>query len=371
MLARLPAPRSLIRHAATAKAGMATKIPSEFRKLVCVKTTPKFRDAVSVASVPTPTPGPGQVLVRTRYAGINASDVNATAGRYESAPKQLPFDLGFESVGEVVAVGPDVQGLKVGSAVATTNFPDFGSFSEYQCVRAERAYRVPQAIPEVVALLVSGLTAAIGLDQQGRIRAGETVLVTAAAGGLGHLAVQYARAAGCRVVATCSSEQKEAYLRGLGCEKVINYRSHDLDAELSKAYPEGVDVVWETVGGDTFEVLLKKLRPRGRLVVVGAIKGYTQSDKGPFPEVNLRNLPYRLLSRSATLAGFLLPHYSDLYPEYIAKLYMMLQDGTLVPRVDLGLHAEGGELKGLEGCIRGVEYLHSGKSIGKVVVKFD
>ncbi|KAH9382605.1 hypothetical protein HPB48_015284 [Haemaphysalis longicornis] len=260
---------------------------------------------------------------------------------------------------------------RVGSAVATTNFPDFGSFSEYQCVRAERAYRVPQAIPEVVALLVSGLTAAIGLDQQGRIRAGETVLVTAAAGGLGHLAVQYARAAGCRVVATCSSEQKEAYLRGLGCEKVINYRSHDLDAELSKAYPEGVDVVWETVGGDTFEVLLKKLRPRGRLVVVGAIKGYTQSDKGPFPEVNLRNLPYRLLSRSATLAGFLLPHYSDLYPEYIAKLYMMLQDGTLVPRVDLGLHAEGGELKGLEGCIRGVEYLHSGKSIGKVVVKFD
>lgn len=92
---------------------MATKIPSEFRKLVCVKTTPKFRDAVSVVSVPTPTPGPGQVLVRTRYAGINASDVNATAGRYESAPKQLPFDLGFESVGEVVAVGPDVQGLKV------------------------------------------------------------------------------------------------------------------------------------------------------------------------------------------------------------------------------------------------------------------
>lgn len=96
---------------------MATKIPAEFRKLVCVTTTPRFREAVSVVSVPTPTPGPGQVLVRTRYAGINASDVNATAGRYESAPKQLPFDLGFESVGEVVAVGPDVQGLKVSTSV--------------------------------------------------------------------------------------------------------------------------------------------------------------------------------------------------------------------------------------------------------------
>ncbi|KAK8771503.1 hypothetical protein V5799_025249 [Amblyomma americanum] len=349
---------------------MATKsrVPAEYRKLVCVKTTPKFREAVSIVTVPTPKPGPGEVLVRTCYAGVNASDVNATAGRYEAAPKEHPFDLGFEAVGEVVAVGPDVEGLEVGNSVATTNFPRFGAFAEYQCVRAERAYRVPQAIPEVVPLLVSGLTAAIGLDQQGRISAGEVVLVTAAAGGLGHLAVQYARAAGCRVVATCSSDQKEAYLRSLGSEVVINYRTHDLATELSKACPDGLDVVWETVGGETFNVLFKKLRPRGRLVVVGAIQGY-QGDK-VFPEVDLTNLPYRLLARSSTLAGFLLPHYADLYPEYISKLYMMLQDGTLVPRVDLGQNAEGGELKGVEGCIRGVEYLHSGKSIGKVVVKF-
>lgn len=358
--------------AGASRATMATKskIPAEYRKLVCVKTTPKFRDAVSVVTVPTPKPGPGEVLVRTCYAGVNASDVNATAGRYEQTPKEHPFDLGFESVGEVVAVGPDVDGLKVGNAVATTNFPKFGAFAEYQCVQAERAYRVPQAIPEVVPLLVSGLTAAIGLDQQGRISAGETVLVTAAAGGLGHLAVQYARAAGCRVVATCSSDQKEEYLRSLGCEKVINYRTQDLGAELGKAYPDGVDVVWETVGGETFDTLFRKLRPRGRLVVVGAIKGYLQADK-PFPDVDLRNLPYRLLARSATLAGFLLPDYAHLYPEYVSKLYMMLQDGSLVPRVDLGLNAEGGELKGVEGCIRGVEYLHSGKSVGKVVVKFD
>lgn len=366
--------RALLRRCAAVdarRATMATKsrVPTEYRKLVCVKTTPKFREAVSIVTVPTQKPGPGEVLLRTCYAGINASDVNATAGRYGTAPKEHPFDLGFESVGEVVAVGPDVEGLQVGNAVATTNFPWFGAFAEYQCVRSERAYRVPQAIPEVVPLLVSGLTAAIGLDQQGRIRAGEVVLVTAAAGGLGHLAVQYARAAGCRVVATCSSDHKEAYLRSLGCEAVINYRTHSLAAELSKAYPDGVDVVWETVGGETFNVLFKKLRPRGRLVVVGAIQGY----KGDqfFPEVDLTNLPYRLLAHSSALAGFLLTHYADLYPEYVAKLYMMLQDGSLVPRVDLGQNAEGGELKGVEGCIRGVEYLHSGKSIGKVVVKFD
>ncbi|KAK8785339.1 prostaglandin reductase 3-like isoform X2 [Amblyomma americanum] len=348
---------------------MATesRVPAEYRKLVCVKTTPKFREAVSIVTAPTPKPGPGEVLVRTCYAGVNASDVNATAGRYE-AFKEHPFDLGFEAVGEVVAVGPDVEALQVGNFVATTDFPRFGAFAEYRCMRAEHAYRVPQAIPEVVPLLVSGLTAAIGLDKQGRIRSGEVVLVTAAAGGLGHLAVQYARAAGCRVVATCSSDQKEAYLRSLGCEVVINYRTHDLVAELSKACPDGLDVVWETVGGKVFNVLFKKLRPRGRLVVVGAIQGY-QGDK-VFPEVDLTNLPYRLLARSSTLAGFLLPQYADLYPEYISKLYMMMQDGRLVPRVDLGQNTEGGELKGVEGCIRGVEYLHTGRSIGKVVVKF-
>lgn len=340
-------------------------LPSEYKKLSNTIKTSNFRQAVHVVTVPMPTPKTNEVLVKTRYAGVNASDVNLTAGRYFGGG-QLPQDVGFESVGEIVAVGDAVQYFKVGSAVALLNA---GAYSEYQCVTADKAFPLPRASPEYVALLVSGLTAAIGLDVQGRIRKGETVLITAAAGGLGHLAVQWAKASGCHVVGTCSSEEKEVYLKSIGCDSVINYKTHNLDEELNKVCLNGVDVVWETVGGKTFEILFKHLSRRGRLVVIGAITGYV-GDTG-IPDVDLTGLPMRLLMHSTSLSGFLLPHYVDLFPEYVGKLTKMLLDGKIVPKLDFGVNANGGELKGLEGCIRGVEYLHSGKSSGKVIVTME
>ncbi|KAG0411947.1 hypothetical protein HPB47_010921 [Ixodes persulcatus] len=343
-------------------------LPSDYRKLVCVKVTSNFREAVSVVTERTPKLEGKEVFLKTKYAGINASDVNVTAARYSAATP--PFNVGIESVAEVVAVGDDVKHLPVGSAVATINVPGYGAFSEYQRILASKVFPIPKAVPEVIPLLISGLTAAIGLDEQGRIKEGETVLITAAAGGLGHLAVQWAKAAKCHVIGTCSSIEKEVYLKSIGCDKVINYKTHDLGAEVEKSYPNGVDVIWETIGGKTFEVLLNHLSIRGRLVVVGAITGYQGIDKA-VPDVNLEDLPSKLLMRSATVSGFFLTQYTHLFPEYVAKLQKMLQDGTIVPKVDFGLNADGGELKGLDGCIRGVEYLHSGKSVGKVVVKLD
>uniref|UniRef100_A0A131Y4X3 15-oxoprostaglandin 13-reductase n=1 Tax=Ixodes ricinus TaxID=34613 RepID=A0A131Y4X3_IXORI len=343
-------------------------LPSEYRKLVCIKVTPNFRKAVSVVTEQTPKLERDEVFLKTKYAGINASDVNITAARYGAATP--PFNVGFESVAVVVAVGDEVKHFPVGSAVATINKPGFGAFSEYQRIPASIVFPIPKAVPEVIPLLISGLTAAIGLDEQGRIKEGETVLITAAAGGLGHLAVQWAKAAKCHVIGTCSSPDKEVYLKSIGCDKVINYKTHDLGAEVEKGYPSGVDVIWETIGGKTFEVLLNHLSVRGRLVVVGAITGYQGSDKA-VPDVNLKDLPSKLLMRSASVSGFFLPDYSHLFPEYVAKLQKMLHDGTIVPKVDFGLNADGGELKGLDGCVRGVEYLYSGKSVGKVVVKLD
>ncbi|KAM7297097.1 prostaglandin reductase 3-like [Ixodes scapularis] len=343
-------------------------LPSEYRKLVCVKVTSNFREAVSVVTEQTPKLGCGEVLLKTKYAGINASDVNVTAARYGAATP--PFNVGVESVAEVVAVGDDVKHLTVGSAVATINMPGFGAFSEYQLILASKVFPIPKAVPEVIPLLISGLTAAIGLDEQGRIKEGETVLITAAAGGLGHIAVQWAKAAKCHVIGTCSSPEKEAYLKSIGCDKVINYKTHDLGEEIEKFDPNGVDVIWETIGGKTFEDLLDYLSDKGRLVVVGAISGYQGCDKA-VPDVNLKDLPSKLLLRSASVSGFFLPQYSHLFPEYLAKLQKMVQDGTISPKLDFGLNANGGELKGLDGCVRGVEYLHSGKSVGKVVVKLD
>ncbi|XP_002434998.3 prostaglandin reductase 3 [Ixodes scapularis] len=343
-------------------------LPSEYRKLVCVRVAPNFREAVSVVTERTPKLERDEVFLKTKYAGINASDVNVTSARYSEATP--PFNVGIESVAEVVAVGDDVKHLPVGSAVATINVPGFGAFSEYQRILASKAFPIPKAVPEAIPLLISGLTAAIGLDEQGRIKEGETVLITAAAGGLGHLAVQWAKAAKCHVIGTCSSPEKEVYLKSIGCDKVINYKTHDLGAELEKSYPNGVDVVWETIGGKTFEVLLNHLNIRGRLVVVGAITGYQGTNKA-LPDVKLEDLPSKLLMRSASVSGFFLPQYYHLFPEYVAKLQKMLQDGTISPKVDFGLNAVGGDLKGLDGCVRGVEYLYTGKSVGKVVVKLD
>uniref|UniRef100_A0A131Y2H6 15-oxoprostaglandin 13-reductase n=1 Tax=Ixodes ricinus TaxID=34613 RepID=A0A131Y2H6_IXORI len=343
-------------------------LPSEYRKLVCVKVTSNFREAVSVVTERTPKLERNEVFLKTKYAGINASDVNVTAARYSAATP--PFNVGVESVAEVVAVGDDVKHLPVGSAVATINVPGFGAFSEYQRVLSSKVFAIPKAVPEVVPLLISGLTAAIGLDEQGRIKEGETVLITAAAGGLGHLAVQWAKAAKCHVIGTCSSPEKEVYLKSIGCDKVINYKTHDLGAEVEKSYPNGVDVIWETIGGKTFEVLLNHLSVRGRLVVVGSVTGYQSTDK-VVPYMNLEDLPSKLLIRSATVSGFFLPQYLHLFQEYLLKLQKMVQDGTIVPKVDFGNNANGGELKGLDSCVRGVEYLYSGKSVGKVVVKLD
>lgn len=343
--------------------------PNVSKKLICTKVSPNFCEAVELVTVTTPQPKRDEVLLRTKYVGINASDIVATAARY-AGTQAPPFDLGLESVAEVVAVGEDVKVIQVGSAVATLNLMGAaGAYAEYQCHSASKVFPIARAVPEVIPLMVSGLTAAIGLDVQGRIREGETVLITAAAGGLGHIAVQWAKAANCHVIGTCSSANKEAYLKSIGCDKVINYKTQDLNAELEKAYPNGVDVVWETVGGKMFDVLLNRLSVKGRLVVVGVITGL-KGDKA-FPDVSLNELPFKLLGRSISLAGFLLFHYADLFPQYITRLSQMLLEGTIVPKVDFGAHCKGGELKGLDSLVRAVEYLHSGNSVGKVVVKLE
>ncbi|GIX74915.1 prostaglandin reductase 3, partial [Caerostris extrusa] len=108
---------------------------------------------------------------------------------------------------------------------------------QYVCLPALGVIPVPKAIPDYLVLLVSGLTAAIGLDKGNRIAAGETVLITAAAGGTGHIAVQYAKAAECHVIGTCSSEEKGKILKDLGCDRVINYKKEDLGEVLAKEYP--------------------------------------------------------------------------------------------------------------------------------------
>ncbi len=340
------------------------KLPSSFRKMVVHRMTHKFREAVRIETVSTMHPGPNEVLVKNRYVGINASDINYTAGRYDTAAHP-PFDVGFEGVGEVVATGEGCQHLKPGMPVAYTKF---GAFADYTFVPAKNAFPLPEAKPEYVALLVSGLTAALALDKVGEIRSGETVLVTAAAGGTGQFAVQWAKAAGCHVIGTCSTDEKVEFLHSIGCDRPINYSKENLNKVLRKEYPKGVDVVYESVGGEVFDTCVNRLAEKGRLIIIGFIAGY-ESDMG-ITYTKAQTIPAKLLSKSASLRGFFMNHFFSDFKEYLPKLVNLVSSGKLQSVTDNGINSTKGPFRGIDSVIDAIDYLYSRKSKGKIIVEF-
>lgn len=300
----------------------------------------------------------------SRFVGVNASDINYSAGRYDPSV-QPPFDIGFEGLGEVVALGLSASAsFAVGQSVA---YLTPGAFAEYTVVPASTATPVPDMRPEFLTLLVSGATAYISLQELGQLAEGQTVLVTAAAGGTGQFAVQLAKRAKCHVIGTCSSEDKCAFLKTLGCDRPINHQAETVGDVLKREYPAGVDVVYESVGGAMFDVAVDALAPRGRLLVIGFISGY-QSPLGLAP-VNAGALPAKLLRKSAGVQGFFLNHYLSRHREAVDHLLQLCTQGNLVCQVDLGDKDPEGRFRGLESVFRAVDYMYKGKNTGKIVVE--
>ncbi|KAG5856936.1 hypothetical protein ANANG_G00013200 [Anguilla anguilla] len=305
-----------------------SSIPSSMKKLVVTKLSQNFREAVSLQIVPVPTPGDGDLLIRNRFVGINASDINYTAGRYDPSVKP-PFDAGFEGIGEVVGLGLSASArFTVGDTVA---YFGSGSFAEYTVVPAKAIVRVPSVKPQFLTLLVSGATAYIALKRLGDLAEGQTVLVTAAAGGTGQFAVQFAKMAKCHVVGTCSSDEKSGFLKTIGCDRPINYRSEDLAGVLQREYPRGLDVVYESVGAAS-SIWPSTAWPRRR-------------------------------------ARFFLPHFLSDYGEAMADMLRKCGSGELVCEVDVGEMTPEGHFVGLESVYRAVDHMYAGKNLGKVVVQ--
>ncbi|GIX89987.1 prostaglandin reductase 3 [Caerostris extrusa] len=389
--------------------------PKTFKRLMVQKLTSNFREAVSIDTSEICHPKEGEVCVRNKYVGINATDVNVTKGRYASVGAKLPFGAGLENhsqtsmpprgfepeamvpkartlanwssgranveeevyviegLGEIVEVGKNVKNLHVGAYVAYMN-SRINSYAEYVCVPAEEVYAIPELHPDYLVLLVSGASASIGLDKTARITTGERVLITAAAGGAGHIAVQWAKAARCHVIGTCSTKEKEKILKELGCDRIINYKEEDLGEVLSKEYKKGIDVIWETIGGKVLETCMKNLAIKGRLVIVGGISSYKSEDKF-MPAMDLSMLPQLVnrrrhyFSKSAAVIGFRRAEYRECFASYFKYMSEIYEKGHLKTITDNGEKSTGKEFLGLEGIIDGVEYLHSGKSIGKVVAR--
>ena len=275
-----------------------------------------------------------------------------------------PFDIGFEGTGEVVWVGSNVQSsVRVGDAVA---FMQHGAFAQYMVLPAKRVFPLPDLRPEFVALLLSGPTASVSLEKFADFKSsGKTVLVTAAAGGTGQFAVQLAALAGCHVIGTCSTDEKVDLLKSLGCSRVINYVKENLGQVLHQEYPNGMDVVYESVGGDIFNTCVKNLAIGGQLIIIGMISHYQSSSFSIKPTIPIQQI---LLTKSAGLRGFFLPHYYGDLRRHISNLTDLYQLGRLKISTDLGQTCDNGPFKGISSVPDAVDYLYSKKSKGKIVV---
>lgn len=216
-------------------------------------------------------PGPGQLKIRNRAVGLNFVDVYQRTGLYKTP---LPFTAGNEGAGDVIAVGAGVTDFEVGDRIAYQG--PVGAYADERLLPAEKAARLPDGISyeTAAAALLKGATAYYLLHRTHELKAGETILVHAAAGGTGQILVQWAKAIGARVIGTAGSDEKCQIVRNNGADLAINYKTDDFVARV-KAFTDGkgVDVVYDGVGQATFEPSLDCLKVRGLMVSFGNASG--------------------------------------------------------------------------------------------------
>ncbi len=249
-----------------------------------------------MAEIDVPDPGPGQVRLKQHAAGLNFIDIYYRSGLYQ-AP--LPHGLGMEGAGEVEAVGSDVKALRQGDRVAYALGP-LGAYSGAYVLNADRVVKLPASVgfEQAAAMMLKGLTVQYLFRQTYRLQGNETILFHAAAGGVGLIACQWARALGAKLIGTVSSPEKAVLAREHGAWATIDYTKEDVVARvLDLTGGAKVPVVYDGVGKDTWEQSLDCLQPRGLMVPFG-------SSSGPVTGVNLGILSQRVsLSVTRTTLG--------------------------------------------------------------------
>jgi NADPH2:quinone reductase len=230
-------------------------------------------DKLVVEEVSDPTPGPGHILVDVKAAGLNFPDTLIIQGKYQVQP-DFPFTPGGEGSGIVAAVGEGVSRIKVGDKVIF--MCQTGAFAQKVVVPAITAIPMPDALSFEMA---AGITLTYGtsyhaLKQRAELKAGETVLVLGAAGGVGIATVELAKAMGAKVIAAASTDEKLAFCKASGADELINYSTEDMKSRLKEITGgKGVDVIYDPVGGDYTETAFRSMAPGGRLLVVGFAAG--------------------------------------------------------------------------------------------------
>ena len=307
---------------------------------------------LKILEQPIPEPGPGQVLVRVLGAAANFPDVLMCRGGYQVRPP-LPFTPGVELCGEVVAAGPGVTGIAPGDRLIGGAIG--GAFAELTLMNAASALPAPPGLDdaEAGAFFITYQTGWFGLHRRARLAAGETLLVHAAAGGVGSGAVQLGKAAGARVIGVAGGEEKAEVARLLGADVVIDRNTQDF-VEVVKEVTEGrgADVVYDPVGGDTYARSTKCIAFEGRILIIGFAGGQIQS-----AALN------HALVKNYSIVGLHWGLYQSKNPQLIkdchAQLTKMVADGAIRPLVS--------ERLGLDEVPAGVQRLADGGTVGRVV----
>jgi NADPH:quinone reductase len=248
-------------------------------------------EVLEVVEMPVPHPKPNEAVVQIKAIGVNFIDVYFREGRY---PAPLPFIDGQEAAGVVVEVGSEVKSVSPGMRVAYTGM--LGAYAEYAAVAADRLVPIPDGIDfqQAAALMLQGMTAHYLVKSTYPLKSGETCLVHAAAGGVGHLLVQMAKTTAAHVIGTAGDDHKAELARQSGADDVIIYTRQEFEPEVKRiTNGAGVHVVYDGVGKSTFEGDLNVLRPRGYLVLFGASSGAVP----PFDPIRLSQKGSLFLTR--------------------------------------------------------------------------
>jgi NADPH2:quinone reductase len=280
-------------------------------------------DVLKWESVDVAAPRAGEVRVRNTAIGVNFIDTYQRSGLY---PLPLPSGLGTEAAGVVEAVGPGVQGLSIGDRVASCTGP-LGAYSTERVVPADKLVKLPDGIEDrtAAAMMLKGLTVQYLFRQTFPLKAGDTILFHAAAGGVGLIACQWARALGVTMIGTVSSDAKAALAREYGCAHTIIYtRDNFVERVKEITGGKGVPVVYDSIGKDTFPASLDCLAPRGMFVTFG-------SSSGPVPPVNLIMLSQKgsLYVTRPTLFTYAATHAA--LDAMASELFALVKDGKIKP----------------------------------------
>ena len=300
-----------------------------------------------------PTPGAGQILVDVKAAGVNPVDTTFRSGAHPlSRSLALPWTPGVDAAGDVLAVGEGVSGFASGDRVFGAAMS--GSYAEKALLNPLRTAKLPDSLSyeEGASLPVVLYTAYYALIYKAGLKAGETVLIHAGAGGVGCMGIQIAKAAGARVITTVSSEDKAAFCREFGADVVVNYREEDVAERcLAETGGVGVDSVIEMVAVENFDADCRAVKKYGTIVVLGAGTG-----KNPVGSVNYP--PF--YSKDIDVRGLSLFNSDPVFPEMIRQLDLMLADGRV--------RASVGETMPLADAPRAHDVLMTGKVFGKIVL---